>query len=178
MPDESHAHEELLEAFGFERLDHGLWYFAQEYSSPNCTQTFPPKAVVVVETNQDGSFTGHVPISSLGRYIPFRSYTFNSKLAEDMIALAQSEVAAKSEEATGVPIDEGFIDLRDHRRPLITAPFKNSPWNDYGLGLGAKRTDKRVRLESPGAVYGKAYHAWRDDFCARLLENRNQFRMR
>lgn len=178
MSPQNHAHDELLEAFGFERLDNGLWYFAQEFSSPNCTQTFPPKAVIVVEQNEDGSFTGHVPISSLGPYVPFRSYTFSSKLAEDMIALAQNEVATKSEEATGIPIDEGFVDVRDHRKPLITAPFKNNPWKDYGLGLGAKTTDKRVRLESPGAVYGKAYETWRDDFCARMIENRNQLRMR
>lgn len=170
--------EELLETFGFEQIDDGLWFFSQECGQGGkASDTLA--AIVIVEFNKNGTYSGHVPHPTEipGRCIPYRSFVFTTDVAEDMIALAQNELAIKYEKATGRSTGDGFVDKVDPMQPLITAPFMNSPWKDYGLGLGANRTDRRIRLESPGAVYGKAYADWRDELCLRVMSNRQQLKM-
>lgn len=171
--DGNHACEELLAAFGFEPIHDGHWYFCRQFDRD---EAGPLKAIVVVERNRDGTYTGHVPlpndlVSTSGRRgIPDRSFVFRSDHTADMVALAQNEIAVYSRQA-GLPTEEGFMDERRYGSTFISAPFQNNPWGDYGLGLSANRTDKYIRLESPGAVYGRAYHTWRDSFCERVMDN-------
>ncbi|MDW9481169.1 hypothetical protein GOB57_21215 [Sinorhizobium meliloti] len=171
--DGKYAGEELLSAFGFEPIHDGHWYFCQTVDR---NEVRPLKAIVVVELNRDGTYTGHIPftndlVSTAGRWgIPDRSFVFKSAFAADMIALAQNEIAVCYRQA-GIPMEEGFMDEQRYGSAFISAPFRNNPWGDYGLGLGATRTDKHIRLESPGAVYGRAYHDWRDSFCERVMDD-------
>jgi hypothetical protein len=163
--------DELFGAFGFEKLENGLWRFTRSFENdPDLEEGKDETAVVIIERTQDGSFIGHVPMADLQPMppseVPERSLAFASTDARDMIALAQNEIAMAYNLNTGLYLEEGFIDNDD--AVFITMPFMSDPWSDYGVAATAKRDDKHIALVSPADVFTN-YAGWRDEFCARLL---------
>lgn len=162
---------ELFEAYGFEKLESGVWRFARDFAEPAEVGERPnAMAVVIVEKKPDGSFVGHVPFVSEGAMglaeVPARSLFFPSSDPRDMVALAQNEAGKSYCQATGHFPDEGFGDDEDGM--FITFPFMSGPWCDYAIVETAKKEALRYELVSPAEVF-KGYAAWRDDFCQRLL---------
>jgi hypothetical protein len=162
---------ELFEAYGFEKLESGVWRFAKDFTETSESETSPENlAVVIVEEKPDGSFVGHIPFSSLQimdiDVVPERSLFFPSSDPRDMVALAQNEAGNAYCQATGRFPDEGFGDNEDGM--FITFPFMSDPWSDYAIVETAKKEDPRYELVSPADVFD-GYVAWRDEFCEKLL---------
>jgi hypothetical protein len=156
---------ELFEAYGFEKLESGVWRFAKDFADAP-----EGKAVVIVEEKPDGSFVGHVPFVSESMMeldeVPDRSLFFPSADARDMVALAQNEAGITYCQVTGHFPDDGFGDDEDGM--FITFPFMSDPWSDYAIVATAKQEDPRYELVSPASVY-EGYVAWRDEFCEKIL---------
>lgn len=162
----------LFEAYGFEKLDDGLWRFASDYKdNPEATVDPDRVAVLIVEARADGSFSGHVPFAQYSRTdlaeIPPKSLFFASLDPRDIVALAQNEAGSAYCQATGLYPDEGFDD-DGASEMFITFPFMSDPWCDYAIATGFERDDAHIGLVDPATVYD-GYVAWRDEFCDRIL---------
>lgn len=161
---------ELFEAYGFEKLESGVWRFAKDFTETDAEASPENLAVVIVEENADGSFIGHVPFVSSQNMdladVPERSLFFASSDPRDMVALAQNEAGNSYCQATGHFPDEGFGDNEDGM--FITFPFMSDPWSDYALVATAKQEDPRYELVSPADVFN-GYVAWRDEFCEKVI---------
>ncbi|NTF17895.1 hypothetical protein G6L37_05730 [Agrobacterium rubi] len=166
---------ELFDAFGFERLQGGLWRFAKHFENhPEAPDKFiNDTAVLIVEEKSDGSFVGHVPF--IGECsmdladVPERSLFFKSADPRDMIALAQNEIGSSFCETTGEYPDEGFTDAASGT--FITFPFMSDPWGDYAVTRETEQVYKSYELASPSDVF-EGYVQWRDEFCARSISTR------
>jgi len=163
---------ELFEAFGFERLENGLWRFAKHFEGhPDAPgEGVNDTAVVIVEALPDGSFVGHVPFVESCRMdldeVPERSLFFPSADPRDMIALAQNEAGSSYHQTTGHTPDEGFGD--EATGMFITFPFMSDPWSDYAVTPDTKQEDSRYELVSPAEAYA-GYVEWRDALCEGVL---------
>jgi hypothetical protein len=160
----------LFEAFGFEKLENGLWRFARDFSDhPESTGGYDGRAVVIVE-ERSGAFIGHVPFVAHSDMdlaeVPPQSLFFSSSDPRDMVALAQNEAANAYCRATGLFPDDGFSDDDDNM--FITFPFMSDPWSDYAVSSRAKKDDAHVELVSPAEAY-RGYVSWRDEFCEKVL---------
>ncbi len=164
---------ELFEAYGFEKLESGVWRFVKDYTESPDAEVRPENlAVVIVEEKADGFFVGHVPFASLLTMelaeVPERSLFFPSRDPRDMVALAQNEAGNAYCQATGHYPDEGFGDGENGM--FITFPFRSGPWCDYAVVETARKEDPRYELVSPAKVFDD-YIAWRDEFCEKILAN-------
>ncbi|MNU33148.1 hypothetical protein D3C71_217060 [compost metagenome] len=161
---------ELFEAYGFEKLESGVWRFAKDFTETDAEVSQENLAVVIVEEKSDGSFVGHVPFVSSQNMdladVPERSLFFPSSDPRDMVALAQNEAGNSFCQATGHFPEEGFGDDEDGM--FITFPFMSDPWSDYALVATAKQEDPRYELVSPADVFN-GYVAWRDEFCEKVI---------
>lgn len=161
---------ELFEAYGFEKLESGVWRFAKDFTETDAETSPENFAVVIVEEKTDGTYIGHVPFVSLQNMelaeVPERSLFFPSSDPRDMVALAQNEAGNSCCQATGHFPDEGFGDDEDGM--FITFPFMSDPWSDYALVATAKQDDPRYELVAPADVF-RGYVAWRDEFCEKVI---------
>lgn len=163
--------DELFEAFGFKKIEDGLWRFYKDFTDdPEATEQPDRSAILIIEERGDGVYVGHVPFvtfaSSDLNAVPERSLCFTSTDPRDMVALAQSEVASAYSQATGMFVDEGFEDNDDDI--FITMPFMSDPWGDYQMAKTARPDDKHAELADPSGIF-RRYVGWRDEFCQKLL---------
>lgn len=165
--------EQLLKAFGFERISENLWCFHRRIEDEGRHQD----AIVLARQETDGKWTGFIPyveddasIISEPR-IPEQALFHRTADVRDIVALAQNQIGSAESEILGVPPEEGFDD--DEEGVWVVCPFHGT-WDLV----------EKDRLGSMTEIYGpldeecpdetlkaraETYRAWRDDFCVRLV---------